>query len=484
MKTSFGSTLFQMFDKVIVAVLAVLALYYLAMTLVQERGGGERPEDVKQKLEQIDRKQQDSVHQKTPLEADYLTRTVGEFHPDARAVRPRPFLLGGSRGVVVPTKDPYRDLALKFVPGAQEQTPATRELPDEHADGSPEVADPAVARAEIRDGTLSVWPVGEGETAVRVLRAGALLGRLVVRVQRPAERPPEILAPKGLTAVAVRGQVQLKWRAAETVNARVTEYRIYKGEEPTALKPYVRILIPETGPLPLLPSILADTMKPGPRARHADGQFQIEDARVTAGVTLWYALDATGKSREEEKTVTSERSGPVAVLVKEPFRIRFHSSFTRDTVNLEVEVLHEPAEGDAPVRLRKRFRVQPGQLVGRRVPEHREPGTGRFRNVDFSTGYLVLDILGSERRITEERVLTDPATGEVIGKAQQADRDLKKVLLINERGLIKVIQSGPEGPAPPPEAEAPAAPPGLEGEPAGEVAPKAPEGAVGPKRGF
>jgi len=236
-----------------------------------------------------------------------------------------------------------------------------------------------------------------------------------------------------------QGQVELAWAGSRTTKATVLKYRIYKGESAKELEPYVRVLIPEKiDPEKGLPAVRIAGGKPAGTVKVKGSTFVFDDADVDGGVRYWYAADAAGQDNEKKQPLASARSGLVSVEVTEAFKISFFT-LAPDFVAIVVLVFHDPDPGDDEpgqnVEYMFRRGVTRGQFVGWKIAQVRVQKKV-LKNVDFSTGYQILDIVNGERRI---QVLQGPedADGAVVKREREEKR--QKLLLINARGRIKVL---------------------------------------------
>ena len=101
MRTTFGSVAFQLFDKVIVAILVLLALFYVAAAVIKEPDVVFDKGEVEALKAKIETTQLGSRHERQELKTDYLSATVGSFRPDLAGFEPRPYVMGGKPKVIV-----------------------------------------------------------------------------------------------------------------------------------------------------------------------------------------------------------------------------------------------------------------------------------------------------------------------------------------------------------------------------------------------
>jgi len=427
---------FSLFDKALVAALVVLVAFYIALAFIRP-DAIQPPGDVERWRTKALAKQKASRHDPAPLTQDYVAGAVGAIRPDAVAFEPRAYIFGGRPEVVV--EDPWVPIVIRIPAEGPPPEPVERPLPESVAGGEIRVGDEAVARAQwARPGVLRVEGVGSGQTHVEVWQGGARRGRIEVTVRAVPVAKPMLGPPGGFGVAQGQGQVEVTWGPAAVMNAVVTEYRIYKGEGEGPLELYIRVPVPdEPGGEEALPVLTADGTRAEVAVTLRGDQFVLIDPDVAGGVLYRYAADAVGRD-EEGNELVSEQIGPESVEVEEPFRIEFYTR-APDAIAVAVSVFHTDEEGGGRwVKHTFGRGIRRGDPVGWRVAEVALPGAReKLTNVDFSTGYVVLDILNGERRIGGQKEIRD-AAGETI-ELQQREETQQKVLLIDERGRIKSL---------------------------------------------
>jgi|GEM_PF-5238928 len=442
MRRSFGSTVFRFFDKVLVLVLGILALFYVLSVIISKPPVVEDPVLVESWVKKIQQTQADSRHEETPLTTDYVTSVIGEFHPDFAAVEPRDGIFSWSGGGPRPPRDllpPVIKLRKPFGKGPGE--PFAQRVPASFAGAEIQVADEAVVEvrwSEAEPSALRLTPLGQGTSEVALVKDGKVL-KTNVEVEVAQADTPVVLEPVDFMATPEQGRVRIVWRPALVAYAMLTEYRVYKGEGEGDPGLWLRVSLPaEMSDGARLPTVVEKTGKPGPVVAWTDDRFSLTDDDIDADVQYRYAVRAVGKDKDDAP-ISGSLAGPVNVRVEEPFRIEFRT-LSQDAVTLVVSVFHAPEGDEEGMWVTHSFLpVERGSPVGWKVAEVRPPGTTRrFTNVDFSTGYQVLDILNEQRRIQKEDEIKDRDTGEVVG-VRQHEETRQKVLLINERGRIKVL---------------------------------------------
>ncbi len=496
MRTTSGSIVFRYFDKALVAILALLALGYIVMAIV------DRPEpvyprgEVDRLINKIEATQLASRHTPTPLTEDYVGLTIGSLRPDARGFRPR-------EGVMIKLKDkPVRPLGRKDLALNPEGVPTPKDFSglDEYANHEVRVLDEKIVKVEWSDAapsTLTLTPITAGKTTVELVKGGQKRAWFEVVVIQEIRQDPTIYPPRAVSTKYSRGQkhVVVGWTASATHDATVAEYVILKGESAATLKPYVRVLVPkkpapkepapapkepvpapkkpapapkervpapkEPAPAPKKPvpapkegvpapkegapapkderaatpalkliALRVDSGKPAGGARAVGSEFEFQDSEVEGGVRYWYAVEARGRTDKEGTAIASKPSVKRAVTVPEVFVIRFRR-LSDDHVNIIVSLEYVPPEGGARKMLEYTFtNVMRGEPVGAIVGEVPVRGQAeRVRNVDFRTGYHVLDILNDER-------VSAPVPGD---PTREKEEKRQKLLLINARGRIKML---------------------------------------------
>jgi len=441
MRSSVGSTAFQVFDKVIAAVLVLVVLYSVTMALMKQPRDEIDRQGVEALLKKIERVQKQSRHKATELKEDHLSLTVGGFHPNIAGSKPRPYIFGGQ----IIKKDYFEPVEL-VKPLKGDPQPKTRKMLLAHARAKIEIVDPKivnVAWSKEDPGTLVFLALGAGETKVRLLADRRVLGEIDVTVTPQVEEKPFIGAPANFAVTPGQGQAELSWSPPEEVkNAKLTQYRISKGLDQENQSLYLSVVIPDPLPQPaVLPSVLAN-QKPGPNVNWNGVSFSVADRNIQGGVAYWYAVEAAGADKAGKPVEAEEKAGPTTVIVPEGFEIKFRK-LGPNVVAFVVSVFHKPDPKKDGQWVTHRFNqgVQRGQPVGWRVAEVVLPEGGKFLDVDFSTGYQLLDILNGERRSRREEIKDEQ--GNVIRVLEQKEKE-QKVLIINTRGRIKVLwPSGP-----------------------------------------
>lgn len=443
MRSSFGSTIFRFVDKVFVLVLALLALFYVLGVIISKPPSVVDPDLVDSWIKQIQQKQAESRHEETRLTKDYLTSVIGSFHPDFVGFETRASIFSPPGGVPQPPIPTLpREIRLSKPIGEGPGEPALRRVPDVFADAEIQVTDEAVVRVEWsgdESSALQLTPLGEGTSEVTLSKDGKVLGKTNIVVEIEKTDTPVVLEPADFTAAPEQGRVKIAWRTARVAYVTLTEYRVYKGEGDGDPGLWLLMSLPaEMSDGAELPTVIEKTGKPGPVVVWIDGRFSLTDEDIDADVQYRYAVDAVGKDKDDAP-ITGSLAGPVNIRVEEPFRIEFRT-LSQDAVTLVVSVFYVPEdEGEGTWVTRSFIPVERGSPVGWKVSEVRPPGTNlRIADLDFSTGYQVLDILNEQRRIQKEDEIKDRDTGEVIG-VRQHEETRQKVLLINERGRIKVL---------------------------------------------
>ncbi len=441
MRSSVGSTAFQVFDKVIAAILVLVVLYSVTMALMKRPADEIDRQGVEALLKKIDRVQKQSRHKATELKEDHLSLTVGGFHPNIAGSKPRPYIFGGQ----VIKKDYFEPVAL-VKPLKGDPQPKTRKMLLAHARAKIAIVDPKIVKVAWSNedpGTLVFWALGAGETKVRLLLAdGRVLGEIGVTVTLQVEEKPFIGAPANFAVTPGQGQAELSWSPPEVKNAKLTQYRISKGLGRENQSLHLSVAIPDPLPQPaVLHSVLAN-QKPGPNVNWNGVSFSVADRNIQGGVAYWYAIEAAGVDKAGKPVGAAEKAGPTTVIVPEGFEIKFRK-LGPNVVAFVVSVFHKPDPAKDGQWVTHRFNrgVQRGQPVGWRVAEVVLPGGGKLLDVDFSTGYQLLDILNGERKSDKQEIKDDQ--GNVIRVLEQKEKE-QKVLIINARGRIKVLwPSGP-----------------------------------------
>ena len=466
MRNTFGSTAFRVFDKVIVAILVLLTLMFVAVAVIRTPAKVVDAKEVQRLINTVRKKQERSVHTIKPLTQDYASSTVGAFRPDLTAFR---FRIDIDHRIVT-----YEKQKLKRIAGA---APVTKrfEVKAEHAGLEIRVADKTIVKsvwAKDEKGILLLTPLETGtskdeNTEVELIRKDRVVAVIPVLSEFKGRQDPTIFAPS-VAAQHVDRKVRVELGKARTIDAVVAEYTVFKGESPKTLEPFVRVIMPDGSDPDAKPSVV----------RAADGQpagkievlpvgLALMDGDVDGGVRYWYAAKASGKSKTDDKLLKSGRSEPASVDVPEAFKIRFYT-LSPDHVMVVVSVLHTPPDGGPARELEHSFRrgVVRGQVIGWKVAEVKVAGQrDRINNVDFSTGYQLLDIINGERRIRKEqpvqpRPAPEPRPADNGAAApepaprpapravnvREHEEKRQKLLLINERGRIKVLRPSVHGP--------------------------------------
>lgn len=448
MRTTFGSVAFRLFDKVIVVILVLLALSYVAAVVIRKPDVVFPKDYVEGRKAKVREAQRRSRHKRRQLTTDYLSETVGSFRPDLVGFEPRQYIMGGK---------PDTPLILKLAPVTldikeDQPLPSVEKTYKGYANAEIRVDDEGAVKVEVlkKDPLVLRFVAGQqesrqqAETKVRLLKDGNEVAYIPVRVLVARELVARIFAPR-LTVKQRQGQVDLTWPASGTIKATVQEYRIYKGESAKELEPYVRVTIPaKIDPEKALSAVRIAGGEPAGTVKVKGSNFVFEDSDVGGGVRYWYAIDAAGQDNEKKKPLASAKSTPVSVEVTEAFRIKFYT-LSDDFVEIVVTVFHVPA-GDEPgknVSYKFRRGITRGQFVGWKMAQVRVRGQKQvFEDVDFSTGYQILDIVSGERHAL---ALQGPKGADGAAAKREREEKRQKLLLINERGRIKVLRPSVRG---------------------------------------
>jgi hypothetical protein len=441
MQKSLGWTLFQLFDKVLAAALIVVALFYVAMKVIEEPRQIVDEEVVQGYLDTIERKQKDpqfSAHKPRTIEKNYLYASVGDFRPTIEA-RPvvRPFVFSQPVGAPPPGPPVVQNIVLQM--GTRETD--KQRLDKRLANARVSVADPKVCKATVVGRVLEVTALAPGRTTVTLKRQDAkdVTGTVVVRPKQ--EAIVRIDPPGPVSAEAAQGRALLQWGASRSMNATVTGYRILRATGDDEPAPYVEFTQPEKlEDKAEIPTVRVADRKPGPPVTWAEGRFSFADSAISIGEEHAYVVFATGKGKGGQPLVSAP-SEAVKVGVPEPFTLKFFTR-ARDRVTIAVTVPHRTKEGEI-VPTTEEFLVTFGQEIGRIVGEHYDrEKRSRFKNVDFRTGYQVLDILHDQPYIYKTQQMGDPDGEQWV---RQSWRVQQKVLLINKQGRIKVLTPAARG---------------------------------------
>jgi len=450
MRGSLGSTAFQLFDKVIVAILAILALFYGAKAFIEKPAQDDTAGTIKTLETRVLQQQEGFTHDRRELLKDYLTETVGGFRPDIVGVDlgGKHHLFGGPRKIWRTSVKLVKLLEAPAKPTDCVIPPecAAEGVKDQMAPGGVVTYQLDRAKRLVR-----LSPLREGGTVIQFLRDGKPVGRIDVTVSAEAEKERSISVPAEFAAVAGQGRAELSWGPAKAVEATVTQYRIYKAKDPNQLaekelQPFLVVSVKGE----LKADQVLDTSRTDgdetPPAVFDGKRFRLADPDVEREVTHWYAVDAAGTAKDGKVALASAgKSRPVSVKIVEAFEDIEFQSWASDLALLVVYVQWEvgedakegePAQKKERVRLDYKFQVERGQPVGWPVPAVilRGKKPRRIPNVDFSTGYRLLDILDRQARVKKiER------RGKVV---QIQEENRPKVLLISERGRIKVFWRG------------------------------------------
>ena len=429
MRRSMRSNVFRMFDKVIVAALLFVAVIYFAIEFTREQVKVIDPATVDRLLAELDKKERSASHKETPLVTDYMTGTMGGMRPDLTAIEPRDGIFGRPAKPVPPFPT---DIKLTLPPPPAPAKPFETDLSSDDAACDAKVPDDKIAKARVDKDKrlLRVDPVGPGRTRLQMLRGQDVVHDIPVVVEL-VDVEPKIGPPRQFAAAPGQGQVELSWETPDLTEATVKEYRVHRQEPGRNEQLLVRIPVPAPlEPGAQLPTIGADG-KPGAPATHKAGRFSLVDPTAQGGIMYNYTVLAAGVDKKA-KVLEGPRAGPVSVQVEEPFKITYiHLSSIMAAV--VVEVFHVPAGGGAARTASSTFHVRPGQPVGWKV-----------KDVDYSTGYQVLDILPDERWFKEVPKGKDEAGNPVL--VQEEQQPYNALLIINERGRIKVLRPKGVGP--------------------------------------
>ncbi|MFH1730597.1 MAG: hypothetical protein ABIF82_02970 [Planctomycetota bacterium] len=437
MRTTFGSVAFRLFDKVIVVILVLLALSYVAAVIIKKPDVVFREEMVERLKAKVRDAQEKSEHKRRQLTTDYISETVGSFRPDLAGFEPRMYVMGGK-----PDTPPTPELDRISMEIKKEQPPPSAEKTyEKYANAEVSVDAGKIVTVEVLKKAplvLRFVALEKGETKVRLLKDGKEVAYISVRVWSIIPVVPTIFPPR-MAAKQRQGQVELTWAGSRTIKATVLKYRIYKGESAKDIEPYLHVAVPEKiDPEKGLPAVRIADGKPAGTVKVKGSTFAFDDADVGGGVRYWYAIDATGQDSEQKQPLASARSGIVSIEVTEAFKISFFT-LAPDFVAIVVSVFHDPGDGEPGQDVEYVFRrgVTRGQFVGWKMTQVRVPGRKEaLKDVDFSTGYQILDIVNGERRIQALQGPKD-ADGAVVKREREEKR--QKLLLINERGRIKVL---------------------------------------------
>ena len=460
MRSTFGSTVFRVFDKVIVAILVLLMLIYVAVAVIRVPAEAINREDVAKLKASVLAKQKRSSHTAKPLTEDYLSAAVGAFRPDLA-----PFEMRLGPGVMPPHT--YPEQALKRIAQGP-AIPAPFKVNAEHAGIEIRVADKKIVKAawdagKNRKGIVLLVPLWTGtqdpeKTEVELINKKGHVVAIIPVLTTAELQPPTIFPPK-VAAQHIQRKVRIMLSKSLTIDAVVTEYAIFKGESPDKLEPFARIIMPDgagpkagpkaepkaepnAGPKAdpkagpeadpkAKPSVVRADGKPGGTVEVLPNGLALIDSDVDGGVRYSYAAEASGRSTQKDReTLKSLRSKPpVSVNVPEAFEIKFYT-LSPDNVTVIVSVVHALPVGGG-LRVERAFGrgVVRGQAVGWKIAELKVPGQkDKLKNVDFSTGYQILDIVNEER-----------APAPQARNAREREEKRQKLLLINERGRIKVL---------------------------------------------
>ncbi|MFO7898145.1 MAG: hypothetical protein R6V58_03680 [Planctomycetota bacterium] len=485
MAGSTGNIAFKLVDKVVVAVLAVLAVYYVGRSLLGPVEAGDPLGNINQRIDMLKQRQQASKHETEPLEQDYMTAAIGELRPDVEIVPAELPKLERE-----PVKEGERRVTVNLRLAKDEPKTDVVELEPDEVGGEIKNTRPSVAsaeRTETGEG-VRVTALREGETEIRVTKDDRTVVISVLVSTREVVR--EIQAPPTFTVRKQRGQVALLWGRSEALNAEVDEYWLYRQVGEGTARLYLRAtvrgvnLTPEEPPaagVPLVTTGADGEPMPHPVIFDA-GRFIYKEVRLAPEVRYRYTVVAVDLGPEGKPKLTSEKAGPVVVQVEETFQIEFAAGNPNRVSVIVIKRVPDPRERPAepagpeapaaapeapeapgapeepeprPVRLVEvhgRFEIERGQPVGWVKSKHVErlPDGKVLRfdePVDFSTGYRLLDILSNEKRVRRLRGRE--------GRGYEENR--QKVLLINRRGRIKVLwparvmekMRGREGAGPP-----------------------------------
>lgn len=437
MRTTFGSVAFRLFDKVIVVILVLLALSYVAAVTIKKPDVVFREDYVEGRKKKVRETQSKSEHKRRQLTTDYVSETVGSFRPDLVGFVPREYIMSRKPDEpLIPELDPI-SMEIK----KEQPPPSIEKTYEKYANAEVSVGAEKIVNVEVLKKeplVLRFVALEKGETKVRLLKDGKEVAYIPVRVWSVIPIVSRIFPPR--VAVKQRqGQVELTLTGSGTIRATVLKYRIYKGESAKELEPYLRVVIPEKiDPEKGLSAVRIADGKPAGTVKVKGSTFTFDDTDVDGGVRYWYAADAVGQDNEKKEALTSAKSKIVSVEVTEAFKIRFFT-LAPDFVAIAVSVFHVPEDGEPGQNVEYTFRrgVTRGQFVGWKIAQVRVRGQKKaFKDVDFSTGYQILDIINGERRV---QVLQGPkdADGAVVKREREEKR--QKLLLINERGRIKVL---------------------------------------------
>jgi hypothetical protein len=446
MRSSLGSTAFQMFDKIVVAVLVLLTIFYLAITFVEEPKVTIDRAEVDRLIGQIKLKQDAFKHKPTPLVVDYLTAAVGDFHPDASAVRPRDSFFTPKR------KDDSVDpplpssIVLIVRPGDTRLSFASHSCPKKLLGSEVKIAagGEQLITAVLENGRLKITAklgiAANGKTQVQLVKDGKVGATVEVNIKFvPDVAVEDIPAPKDFIAKSNKSQVPLTWKAAVPNNATIKRYVVLRAEGERPAVPYVAVPIPEKlEKNKELSALYVADNTPAPSVFWDGTWFVLVDQRLQGGMTYTYQVRAEGIGTRTKKTIEGKVSKPQIVKIVELFKLRFFS-LGRQAVTIEVSKVHTRKDGESVAVFHRFTPVERGQSVGWKLPRVSVPNEVAAKNVDLGTGYQVLDILNNERYIRRE---DKDADGNV---KRQWENTQQKVLLIGERGRIKVLTPSQAG---------------------------------------
>jgi len=194
----------------------------------------------------------------------------------------------------------------------------------------------------------------------------------LVRQPEPevAEGPP---APEGLAARPEIDAAVLAWKPVVSEERPVVEYGVYRrssGETPFTLVGRV------------------------PTWGRTEPEYRFLDEVPSLGPGYQYAVAAAWRD-EKDKLMEGRMSAPVVGSAAD-FRVLYTGGDGETLVNIVVEKLFDGAPLRQPFSVRKRNldKGQTGEIGGpARVPVESIPGIRYYRDVDFSTGYRLADIV-------------------------------------------------------------------------------------------
>ncbi|MBM4079087.1 MAG: hypothetical protein FJ278_05250 [Planctomycetes bacterium] len=286
--------------------------------------------------------------------------------------------------------------------------------------------------------------VKEGRTTIRGTDANERPHVQAVEVKAKVEAP-KVLPPVDLSVEAAIGKTTLKWKPNldQLANVKIVGYTVWRYQSPTPVGVTELRLDPPPEKFQEVARAELETVGMRP-------EFVFEDTKVQPDETYVYTVSARGAAPGLAKP-ESDRAAPLAQVNSQSDTTLVLRGVTADGASIQVNKFIDGQWVPNP----QAYNVRVGGRIGDKHVAWKPGDKGRERvEMDFSTGYTLVDVVPSATRVEIRRIRVPQydEIGRQVGEKEVErveTRTAPKIIYEDRRGIGRDLWP-PEKAVPPP----------------------------------